>query len=935
MGPGARVDPLAMIAEAKRLANPSQLVGQPVPQTYGYPSSYTAPYTPQPAPPANASPSSSTPATGSVITNPQSFVMPLGTGMPPPAHAAPNPYYSGVYAAARYPTAPYYSYHTQPSASYYPPPATAAPASTSTTATTPGPSSTPAPPTSTPSYSATQPAASTSSSSVGQQGSWSPEEEDRLRKLAEQSREQGGPQNKGEIEWDWVVQQWGNSRTRHQILLRATALGLKESSTRANKRKRETEAGATEGNDRAPTPASHAAVNTASAVPVATAAQSHTAHTQPTHTQPPTHSQTTIAPSATTTTPVSTHASPAMPPQRPPSSTTTQTTVAPARTTTNPSPATTASMPWSMPIVAANTPSPVLGSAQIEQQRATSYYRPQTTQRTSYGASAGASTTTSSHDVGRPDVNGHYGACAPNGQHMNQSSSGETVQVRCPTASAPCIPVVQAGAGSYSPASPVPYPGSQIYSGNVVPYGSSSLLGANVLPVSFHSPPAPQNATVPSQAQAPPLDHAPHDQSPRTPHTPTPGPSKRKSEDASSSVSGPRKRRQYVPIGSGLDGIERDEADLGPNGGPKHWTDSEKDSLFHWLLDSDKNWDLFRSKMNTVFRDVLLMMTTTTRVQAAAQVFGSRKSFTALKSCYHRNVETFKQIFAFEIFLSRNPDASGPVSGAASLGNFNDPTMARQVHLESRLDDARAAGIPVANLNVKVIDHWHQKGWYHLFKKRYVDDGTGQAVPFYGPTTMPFPDGPSTTQYANASIDPQLTNPQPMLQGDEDDEKDEEDEEPPDQHAHESAPHNASPLDVRGTGVSHVPDPNPNPNPASILAPPPQPERDRRSQPLTSRRSVPSFVNHRDPTAEQTQAQAQQTLDRLAEVTQALVEQMGALSAVIEQAKQTGVLGARREDGLNRKEKASLATEMLANPDVGEEVRRAAADYLKRLFMSE
>ncbi|KAJ3005721.1 hypothetical protein NUW54_g4217 [Trametes sanguinea] len=52
----------------------------------------------------------------------------------------------------------------------------------------------------------------------------------------------GGPQNKGEIEWDWVIQQWGNSRTRHQILLKATSLGLKESTTRGTKRRREAEA---------------------------------------------------------------------------------------------------------------------------------------------------------------------------------------------------------------------------------------------------------------------------------------------------------------------------------------------------------------------------------------------------------------------------------------------------------------------------------------------------------------------------------------------------------------------------------------------------------------------------------------------------------------------------------------------------------------------
>lgn len=140
----------------------------------------------------------------------------------------------------------------------------------------------------------------------------------------------------------------------------------------------------------------------------------------------------------------------------------------------------------------------------------------------------------------------------------------------------------------------MPYPGGQIYPNNVVPYGSSSsLLGANVLPVSFHSPPAPQNA---HHHQPPPEQH-------QSPHTPSPSLSKRKSEETSGST-GPRKRRQYVPIGSGLDGIERDEADLGPNGGPKHWTDGEKDTLFHWLLDNDKNWDMFRSKMNTVFRDV-------------------------------------------------------------------------------------------------------------------------------------------------------------------------------------------------------------------------------------------------------------------------------------------------------------------------------------------
>ncbi|KAH9928645.1 uncharacterized protein B0H18DRAFT_953885 [Fomitopsis serialis] len=980
MGPGARVDPLAMIADAKRvcdnlLANPSQLVGQQPPSAYPYPSSYPTPYAPPAAPAPTASPSSNivcdalryqhatacARSTESVL-----FWSVRGSPLPDgPVLFIPYATTCIVLSSAGYPgSGKYFSQcdHTGTGVRGY----------------------------RTSLYHNLQCGSAIFGflSSVGQQGSWSAEEEDRLRKLAEQSK------NRGTTEQGAAM---GQQQTRHQILLRATALGLKESTTRATKRKREAEAGAAEANDRTPTPASHAAANAAPAASTTGTAQNHpqqpltqqrhapAAHAQPAHTQPahaqpvhaqathsqpthvqsthsqPTHSQTTIAPSATTTTPVSTHASPALPPQRPPSSTTTPATIAPARTTTNPSPVTPSGLPWPMPTVAANTPSPVLTSAQIDQ-RTTSYYRPPPTQRPSYGTSAGASTTTSyaaastsnttpygaaatsrpasshgnvaashpymyrpgvngagrrdgaPHDIGRPDVNGHYGAAPPNGQHLNQSPSGEGIQ---------------SNAGSYSPAPPVPYPGGQIYPGNVVPYGSSSLLGANVLPVSFHSSPVPPNATAPSQATPGPgpSEHPHADQSPRVPHTPTPGPSKRKSEDGSGSMTGPRKRRQYVPVGSGLDGIERDEADLGPNGGPKHWTDSEKDTLFHWLLDNDKNWDMFRSKMNTVFRD------------AATQVFGGRKSFTALKSCYHRNVETFKQIFAFEVYLAHNPDAGGPINGAASLGNFNDPTMARQVHLEQRLDDARAANIPVANLNVKVIDHWHQKDWYQLFKRRYVDDGTGQAVPYYGPTAMTFPDGSTAAQYSNASIDPQLTSPQ---DGEDDEDEDDADEQQVQQrqpHTSVSAPPDASQLDGRDASVPRPPDPNP----ASILAPPPlplQPERDRRPQPLTSRRSVPSFaVSHRESAAEQTQAQMVQALERLTAVEQTLVEQIAALSALIgaqaEQVRLGGVMGVNREDGLSGKEKATLATEMLANPDVGEEVRRAAADYLKRLFLSE
>ncbi|KAF8233349.1 hypothetical protein L208DRAFT_1091826, partial [Tricholoma matsutake] len=63
------------------------------------------------------------------------------------------------------------------------------------------------------------------------QGAWSDEEQ--LKKLAEDSQSAGAL---GEIKWDWVIHQWGNGRTRHQILIKATSLSLKESTSWGTKR---------------------------------------------------------------------------------------------------------------------------------------------------------------------------------------------------------------------------------------------------------------------------------------------------------------------------------------------------------------------------------------------------------------------------------------------------------------------------------------------------------------------------------------------------------------------------------------------------------------------------------------------------------------------------------------------------------------------------
>ena len=55
--------------------------------------------------------------------------------------------------------------------------------------------------------------ASGTPAAAGNQGAWSEEETEKLKKLAEESKTQGSHDN-GEIDWDWVCNAWGPGRTR-------------------------------------------------------------------------------------------------------------------------------------------------------------------------------------------------------------------------------------------------------------------------------------------------------------------------------------------------------------------------------------------------------------------------------------------------------------------------------------------------------------------------------------------------------------------------------------------------------------------------------------------------------------------------------------------------------------------------------------------------
>jgi hypothetical protein len=148
-----------------------------------------------------------TPQPSTVITNPSTFVMPLG--MP----GTSQPIYPTVYTTTppRYPTAPYYQYPHAPG--YYPgmpTQSTPAPATTSVSApaTTQFVSSTSTATTSTLNMATSNPA--------GASGAWTDDEVERLKRLAEQSRTSG---SSNETDWDWVVGQWGNTRTRSVVSL--------------------------------------------------------------------------------------------------------------------------------------------------------------------------------------------------------------------------------------------------------------------------------------------------------------------------------------------------------------------------------------------------------------------------------------------------------------------------------------------------------------------------------------------------------------------------------------------------------------------------------------------------------------------------------------------------------------------------------------------
>lgn len=97
-------------------------------------------------------------------------------------------------------------------------------------------------------------------------------------------------------------------------------------------------------------------------------------------------------------------------------------------------------------------------------------------------------------------------------------------------------------------------------------------------------------------------------------------------------------------------------------------------------------------------------------LKCAIEVFGAKKTYQALKGCYERNFNLFKQIYAFE---SYNPHNQAP-----NISSLSEADRLREY--ERRLSNAKKAGCDVGNITARTIDHWHRAGWYDLFYRRCV-----------------------------------------------------------------------------------------------------------------------------------------------------------------------------------------------------------------------
>ncbi|KAJ7746391.1 hypothetical protein B0H16DRAFT_1726567 [Mycena metata] len=364
--------------------------------------------------------------------------------------------------------------------------------------------------------------------------------------------------------------------------------------------------------------------------------------------------------------------------------------------------------------------------------------------------------------------------------------------------------------------------------------------------------------------------------------------------------------------------------------GAKHWTDDEKTQLFQWLMGAahDDHWNSLRATKNSCLRE------------CAVEVYGSKKTYQALKGCYERNFNLFKQIYAFETYHAHA--GSGPITAHGEADRLRE--------YERRLGAARRAGCDVGNITARTIDHWHRAGWYDLFYRRWHGDpATTKAVPTRGAgasssnalggddpdvdddQTLDFSDSPSAS---NVASNPQPPPPPASQQQQQ-------------QHHHQHVPSYVSPqpyVSPSQTLRDAIPPPMPPRAPSPVAAPMPTPVPPPVPMPMASTSNEQSLVN-----IPLTQGMISAYLQFLQVQTQTGKQKLEYLRRREEREERES--GQRRELERLRmerevaefehnkvtahiKQKADRAIEVLGSTAITDmSLKQSAGDYLKKLFL--
>ncbi|KAJ7758859.1 hypothetical protein DFH07DRAFT_867970 [Mycena maculata] len=340
--------------------------------------------------------------------------------------------------------------------------------------------------------------------------------------------------------------------------------------------------------------------------------------------------------------------------------------------------------------------------------------------------------------------------------------------------------------------------------------------------------------------------------------------------------------------------------------GAKHWTDEEKTLLFQWLMgpSHDDHWNALRATKNSCLRE------------CATEVYGGKKTYQALKGCYERNFNLFKQIYSFETYHAHA--GNGPITSHSEADRLRD--------YERRLGSARRAGCDVGNITARTIDHWHRTGWYDLFYRRWHGDpATTKPVAARGPgsssnnlgddpdldddQTLDFSDSPSGSNHLMNQINTHPPPPPPPTYIN------------PHQTLREPAP---PPVVARApTPVSAPPAPTPLP------ATPVTSDQTLINIPLTQGMisAYLQFLQVQTQTGKQKLEYMRRRDER--------EEKESTQRRNLEQARMEREAAEfeHTKHAANVKQRADRAIELLGSSVVDASVKQAAGDYLKKLFL--